>query len=120
MTKKPRTYLLIGENMDNERIIESPDIKRDNRIPPDQSEVHDLPVLHYGNVEHIDIKNWTFTITGLVDKTVKLSYNEFMALPMVKVRSDIHCVTGWSRLNNIWEGVSTETLKQLINGLAQI
>jgi DMSO/TMAO reductase YedYZ molybdopterin-dependent catalytic subunit len=38
-----------------------------------------------------------------------------MALPRVKVFSDTHCVTSWSRLNNIWDGISTSTIKELIN-----
>jgi len=32
----------------------------------------------------------------------------------VKVYSDFHCVTQWSRLDNIWEGVSTRTLMDLV------
>lgn len=42
-----------------------------------------------------------------------LDFDEFMALPRVKVFSDIHCVTGWSKLNNTWEGVSTRVIKEL-------
>ena len=34
-------------------------------------------------------------------------------MPKLKVLSDIHCVTGWSRLNNLWEGVSTGEIKKL-------
>ena len=30
----------------------------------------------------------------------------FEALPRVQVRSDIHCVTRWSRFDNTWEGVA--------------
>ncbi len=61
----------------------------------------------------IDIKKWTFSISGLVDPQKKLTYEEFMKLPRVKVISDIHCVTGWSRLDNVWEGVSTQEIKKL-------
>ena len=43
-----------------------------------------------------------------------LNYNEFTALPMVEVFSDIHCVTTWSRYNNLWEGVSTSIIKDLV------
>ena len=37
-----------------------------------------------------------------------------MALPRVTVLSDIHCVTGWSKLNNLWEGVSSGVIKDLV------
>jgi DMSO/TMAO reductase YedYZ molybdopterin-dependent catalytic subunit len=36
-----------------------------------------------------------------------------MSLPRVKVLSDIHCVTGWSKLDNLWEGVGTSQIGQL-------
>ena len=53
-------------------------------------------------------------IFGLVDKARTLSYPEFMTLPAVKVFSDIHCVTTWSKLDNLWEGVSTAELNNLV------
>jgi len=65
-------------------------------------------------VPDIDISKWTFTISGLVEKERTLGYQEFMSLPRVKVFSDIHCVTGWSKLDNLWEGVSTSLIRQLV------
>lgn len=83
------------------------------RVPPGQRVTNGWPVLHYGGVPEIDIAEWTLSVRGLVDNELKLSYEEFMALPRAKVLSDIHCVTGWSRLNNLWEGVSTRTIREL-------
>ena len=94
--------------------IISPDTLRKQRIPPGQHEVTSFPVLHYGPVPQIDINKWTFQIFGLVDKERELSHREFVMLPRVRVFSDIHCVTTWSRLNNLWEGVSTSTIKDLV------
>ena len=34
----------------------------------------------------------------------------------MKVFSDFHCVTRWSRLGNLWEGVSTRELLKLAGG----
>jgi DMSO/TMAO reductase YedYZ molybdopterin-dependent catalytic subunit len=48
-----------------------------------------------------------------VNQERQLSFAEFAALPRVRVASDIHCVTGWSRLDNIWEGVGSETVGEL-------
>ncbi len=100
--------------MSREKMIKSPDTERENRIPLGQKITDVWPVLHYGQVPKIDISKWTFTISGLVEKERKLSYKEFMGLPRVKIFSDIHCVTTWSKLNNIWEGVSTSTVKELV------
>ena len=33
-----------------------------------------------------------------------------MALPQVDIRTDIHCVTSWSKLGTSWRGVSLDTL----------
>jgi len=94
------------------RII-SPDTQRPNRLPPGQRLTDKWPVLHYGKVPNIDVKKWTFRITGLVEKERTLTFDEFVKLPQIEVFSDIHCVTSWSRLNNTWEGVSTGTIAEI-------
>lgn len=94
-----------------EDVIISPDTQREVRIPPGQHETGRWPVLHAGRVPKIDASNWKFKIWGLVEEEKEYSLEEFLALPQVKVFSDIHCVTTWSKLNNLWEGVSTSTLK---------
>jgi DMSO/TMAO reductase YedYZ molybdopterin-dependent catalytic subunit len=95
------------------RII-SPDTLRENRLPPGQHLTDKWPVLHYGKVHTIETARWTFNITGLVEKELTLTYEEFLALPRVEVFSDIHCVTTWSKLNNTWEGVSAASTKDLV------
>jgi len=37
-------------------------------------------------------------------------YDDLRALPRVQVKADMHCVTRWSKLDNLWEGVSTRSL----------
>ena len=96
--------------MKEEKIIRSPDIERKNRVPPGQRGTEKFPVLQHGGVPKIDVSKWTFRIWGLVEKERRLSYEEFLALPRVTVLSDVHCVTGWSRLDNTWEGVSTQVI----------
>ena len=105
--------------MEDEGTIISSDTKRENRVPPGQRLTERFPVLHAGSVPRYDLSKWTFKITGLVEEKKTLSYEEFISLPMVKVFSDIHCVTGWSRLNNLWEGVSTSVIKDLVNILPE-
>ena len=39
--------------------------------------------------------------------TTNLPLDDFLALPRVRVQADMHCVTRWSNLDNVWEGVST-------------
>jgi DMSO/TMAO reductase YedYZ molybdopterin-dependent catalytic subunit len=100
-------------SMKGERVVYSPDTKRRHRIPPGQQETDSWPVLHYGSVPRLDISKWAFTINGLVETERKLSFEEFQSLPQQKVFSDIHCVTGWSQLDNCWEGVSSHVIADL-------
>jgi DMSO/TMAO reductase YedYZ molybdopterin-dependent catalytic subunit len=99
--------------MKEKELIRSPDTQRAKRVPPGQSVTEKWPVLHHGNVPDMDVSRWEFTISGLVEKELRLSYEEFMALPRVEVLSDIHCVTGWSKLDNLWEGVSTSVIRDM-------
>lgn len=100
-------------------MIRSPDTERENRIPPGQKVTERWPVLQYGRIPHIDTSTWTFTISGLVKKEKTLDFEEFMALPQVEVFSDIHCVTRWSRLDNLWKGVSTSVMQDLVDILSE-
>jgi DMSO/TMAO reductase YedYZ molybdopterin-dependent catalytic subunit len=99
--------------MNNSDIIYSPDTFRENRIPPGQKVTDKWPVLHHGSVPSIDISNWRFKVFGLVKNEYDLTYQQFVSLPYNKVVSDIHCVTGWSKLNNTWEGPGAITIKNM-------
>ena len=70
------------------------------------------PVLHAGEVPPFDPATWDFTVfpVPLVDAVKRFTWAEFPALPRVKVFADMHCVTRWSKLDNLWEGVPTREL----------
>lgn len=109
----------INSILNDDQVIISPDTQRKERIPPGQHEDKSWPVLHAGSVPKTDFSNWRFKIWGLVEEEIEFSFKEFMALPQVKVFSDIHCVTTWSKLNNLWEGVSTSTIKEMVGVLPE-
>lgn len=90
----------------------SPDARRAARLPPGQSQTHKWPVLHEGPVPAFDPAAWTFGLfpVPLVDRVVSFTWQQFLALPRVKVLADMHCVTRWSKLDNLWEGVPTRAL----------
>src|SRR6516162_5783168 len=96
--------------MSDPALIESSDVHRDERIPPRQALTRKWPVLHYGGVPKFDRARWTFHVFGLVEQPWECTYDEFLALPRVRVRADMHCVPRWSKLDNLWEGVSTRTV----------
>lgn len=80
------------------------------RVPPGQVVTEKWPVLHYGSVPRVDLSRWTFRAFGRVENPFEFTWEAFLALPRVTHRSDIHCVTRWSRLDNTWEGVPAAAL----------
>ena len=102
----------------DEGVIISPDTRRNDRIPPRQSRTLKWPVLDASGAPKIDLAKWTFTVHGLVGKSVTWNWDEFEALPRVKVFADFHCVTRWSRLGNLWEGPSTREIMRRAGGVS--
>jgi DMSO/TMAO reductase YedYZ molybdopterin-dependent catalytic subunit len=76
------------------------------RVPPGQILTAKWPVLTYGRTPRFDPARWTFRCYGLVEQETTWTWPEFLELPRVTITSDIHCVTRWSKLDNVWEGVS--------------
>jgi DMSO/TMAO reductase YedYZ molybdopterin-dependent catalytic subunit len=97
--------------------IISPDTQRENRIPPGQSRTVKWPVLDAFGPPRVTAADWRLSILGLVNNPVDFDWEQFNALPRVSVFSDFHCVTRWSRLDNLWEGVSTRHLMELAGGV---
>lgn len=90
-------------------VIISPDTRRAHRLPPGQSRTRKWPVLDAFGPPQFSLETWKLEVFGLVEKPAAFSLKEFQQLPRVKVFSDFHCVTRWSRLGNLWEGVATQT-----------
>jgi DMSO/TMAO reductase YedYZ molybdopterin-dependent catalytic subunit len=84
------------------------------RVPPGQTLVENFPVLSYGPAPRFNPKTWDFKVFGLIEEPIRLSYDQFRALPQSKQVSDFHCVTTWSRLDNAWEGVRVADLMALV------
>lgn len=80
------------------------------RVPPGQYVTPDFPVLSAGPTPHTPLREWDFTVNGAVDPVRRWTWEEFRALPRDTVTVDIHCVTKWSKLDTVWEGVSLDTL----------
>lgn len=76
------------------------------RVPPNQNVTTSFPVLHTGDVPYYeDMTKWNLQVYGLVDHPMLLSFEDVKAFPRYESKNDIHCVTGWSRLDNVWQGV---------------
>jgi DMSO/TMAO reductase YedYZ molybdopterin-dependent catalytic subunit len=80
------------------------------RLPPGQIATRKWPVLHYGTVPSVDLTTWRFEVTGAVARPFSLAWEELLALPRLETVCDIHCVTRWSRYDNVFEGVPVQEL----------
>ena len=89
------------------------------RVPPGQRLVTTWPILHVGGVPRFDEATWTFEIGGLVERPMTLTYLELKALGPVDVTADMHCVTGWSTLDNVWTGIPFRLLAERVGVLPE-
>ena len=89
------------------------------RVPPGQRLVKTWPVLHFGTIPDFDPASWDLEVSGLVEQPYRLTYDELKALGPVDVRADMHCVTGWSTLDNTWTGVPFRVLAERAGVQAQ-
>ena len=101
--RQPRPTKLIKQQL-------SPELE----VPPGQFVTEKFPVLTFGATPRIDLATWRFRLFGLVEQEVELTWEEFMRLPRVAVTADFHCVTQWSRLDNVWEGVAFAEVLKLV------
>jgi DMSO/TMAO reductase YedYZ molybdopterin-dependent catalytic subunit len=97
-------------------VIVSPDTRRSHRVPPGQARTKKWPILDASGPPPVDLEQWRFRMGGMIGKEVSWNWDEFVKLPRVKVFADFHCVTRWSRLGNLWEGVSTRELVERAGG----
>jgi DMSO/TMAO reductase YedYZ molybdopterin-dependent catalytic subunit len=103
----------------NERKELEQRMQQDGRLPPGQSATLKWPVLHYGSVPRFDAARWDFKVWGLVETPLRLSWEDFNALPRFDVTLDFHCVTRWSRFDNRWTGVAFRELLRRVQAKRQ-
>ena len=82
----------------------------DERLPPGQQLTDGFPVLSKSGTPPADPADWTVDVFGTVDEPLTFSLAEFQALPSETQRQDFHCVTGWSKFDCQFTGVSFPTL----------
>jgi DMSO/TMAO reductase YedYZ molybdopterin-dependent catalytic subunit len=82
----------------------------DVKLPPGQYLTDDFPVLSAGPTPHVPLDKWEFVIDDGTDTLQRWDWKSFRKLPAETITVDIHCVTRWSKLGTLWEGVSLDTI----------
>jgi DMSO/TMAO reductase YedYZ molybdopterin-dependent catalytic subunit len=85
-----------------------------DRLPPGQVITHKFPVLSYGSTPRIELRVWRLAVWGLVEEPREFTWEEFTQLPQQRQVCDIHCVTRWSKLDTVWEGVPFREIARLV------
>jgi DMSO/TMAO reductase YedYZ molybdopterin-dependent catalytic subunit len=104
--------MIFGESSERKKLEQQR--RSEGRLPPGQSLTLKWPVLHEGDVPRVDLRTWDFRIDGLVEKPVRLTWEEFNRLPKTEIQCDMHCVTRWSRFDNRFEGVLFTEVMRLV------
>ncbi|TXK74702.1 sulfite oxidase-like oxidoreductase [Paenibacillus sp. N3.4] len=86
-----------------------------DRVPPGQVVTDRFPILHEGEVPEYEMAEWSLRVFGEVEEEQSFSYEQLMALPQKQIVCDIHCVTRWSKLDTVWEGVLFRDFLQHLN-----
>jgi len=83
------------------------------RVPPGQYVTDKFPVLHYGSVPRTDLATWDFKVYGEVDHPFTFRWDDFKLMPRKTVKTDIHCVTRWTKLDTEFSGVPIQHILEL-------
>jgi DMSO/TMAO reductase YedYZ molybdopterin-dependent catalytic subunit len=108
LTRTKRAWAEVGKFLTGCRIRPG-----EERLPPGQHLVRDWPVLDLGTQPEVPLPAWRLDVVGLVQNPLSLDWAAFQALPPAELRTDIHCVTTWSRYDNDWKGVRMRDLLDL-------
>jgi DMSO/TMAO reductase YedYZ molybdopterin-dependent catalytic subunit len=80
-------------------------VRSEGRLPPGQSLTEKFPVLTYGPIAPFDPATWDLRVFGEVEQEMRWNWDQFTSLPITAIKTDIHCVTRWSKFDTVWEGV---------------
>src|SRR5262245_17638991 len=78
------------------------------RTPPGQILTDKWPVLTYGETPQVATADWRLSVSGLVEEPRQFTWKDLMAMPVTRQTCDMHCVTHWSKLGNLFEGVKVK------------
>ena len=93
--------------------------KNPGDLPVGQHWIKKWPVRTADSPPDMDPDSWTLKITGLVERSLALTFQEVRELDAVEVVRDFHCVESWSVPDNKWKGVPVHRILELANPLAE-
>lgn len=87
---------------------------RENTGAPGQVYIPGMVIYNILGVPRVDASGWSLEVSGLVSNPVKLSLSGLYELGVETIRTDFHCVTGWSVKNLEFTGVRLSKIVELV------
>jgi DMSO/TMAO reductase YedYZ molybdopterin-dependent catalytic subunit len=81
------------------------------RVPPGQRVIRALKPMG-GEPGDADVGRYRLRVHGEVEAPFELTFADFLALPQLAQKLDVHCVTGWTVLGARFEGVALRALAE--------
>jgi len=88
-------------------------------LPVGQHWIKDWLVRTAERPPDVEPESWTLRITGIVEKSLTLTFQEVQELGAVEIVRDFHCVESWSVPHNSWKGVPVHRILELANPLPE-
>ena len=85
-----------------------------DRLPPGQYRTTDFPILSAGPTPDIGVAEWKLALQLDGSLLGTWTWEEFEALPQTTIKTDIHCVTKWTKLDTTWQGVMFDDLLKAV------
>ena len=79
-------------------------------LPPGQVLAKTFPIYSALGTPEIDVSQFKMRIFGAVRKPLEFSWEGLMQQQGIKKTEDFHCVTRWSRVGDVWEGIALKPL----------
>ncbi|TQQ82910.1 sulfite oxidase-like oxidoreductase [Halonotius terrestris] len=86
----------------------------DERLPPGQRETDGFPVLSKSGTPSLRRDDWRLEVYGAVEEPLGVDFEAFTDLPTETQKQDFHCVTGWSKFDCEFTGVTFPTLAEAV------
>lgn len=84
-----------------------------SRLPPGQKVINHLKPMG-GKRGDTNKSAFRLKVHGAVERPMTLDFAGLLDQPQVDLRADVHCVTGWSRLDARWQGVRIADLAEQV------
>lgn len=75
-------------------------------------------MLSAGPTPEIRVADWKIALQLGGSLLGVWTWDEFETLPQTTITTDIHCVTKWTKLNTVWQGVTFDDLLKVV-GLSE-